>query len=73
MTQKDELRDRVQAKKKEIEARIHKLKADSRSTSRDEAKKLERKLDELSGQVKGGWDDLSEDVAAKLNDWLKKH
>jgi len=71
MSQTDELRDRIEAKKKRLEARISELKADARSTSRVEAQKLQAQLDDLGDSLKEGWNDLSEAVAGKLNDWLK--
>jgi len=71
MSKKEELKDRVEAKKLRLQAKLRELKADTRSTSRDEAKKLQAKLDALSKSLKGGWGDLSETVAGKLNDWLK--
>jgi hypothetical protein len=71
MSQKDELRDRVEAKKKRILARIDELKADTRSAAREESEKLQAQLDALAETVKGRWEDLSEAVAGKLNDWLK--
>jgi predicted trehalose synthase len=71
MSQKDELKDRVEAKKKRLEAQISELKADARSTSREESARLQSKLDALGDSLKEGWDDLSETVAAKLNGWLK--
>lgn len=72
MGEKEELRDRVEARKKRLEARISELKADSRSEAREESKKLERQLDELAKDLKSGWDDLTDAVAGKLNAWLKR-
>ena len=71
MSQTDELKDRVEAKKLSLQAKIKELQADARSTSRDEAEKLQSKLEALTDSVKDGWDDVTEAVAGKLNDWLK--
>ena len=71
MSQTDELKDRVEAKKLSLQAKIKELQADARSTSREEAKNLQSKLEALTDSVKDGWDDMSEAVASKLNDWLK--
>lgn len=71
MSQQAELKDRIEAKRKTIEAKISELKADARSTSREESEKLQSKLDALGDSLKDGWDDISETVASKLNDWLK--
>ena len=72
MSQRAELKDRIDAKRKRLEARISELKADARSTSREEVANLQSKLDELGESLKDGWDDISEAVAGKLNAWLKK-
>ena len=71
MSQRAELKDRIEAKKKRIEAQISELKADTRSTSRDQSQKLPSKPEALDKSLKDGWDDLSDAVAGKLNDWLK--
>lgn len=68
---KDELKNRVQAKQRELEARYLELKADAQERTREERARVKRKLDELQESVKDGWDNLSDRVAAKLNDWLK--
>ncbi len=71
MSQMDELRDRVEAKKLRLQAKIKELQADARSAARDEARDLQSKLDALADSVKDGWDDMTEAVAGKLNAWLK--
>ncbi len=71
MSQRAELKDRVEAKKKMLEAKIHELKADARSTSREESEKLQAKLDDLGESLQQSWEDMSEAVAGKLNKWLK--
>lgn len=71
MSRSDELKTRIEAKKLKLRAKIKELQADGQSASREEAKKLEAKLDSLSKSMKGGFDNLSEAVAGKLNDWLK--
>ena len=71
MSRTDELKDRVEAKKLSLQAKIKELQADARSTSREEAQNLQSKLDALTDSVKDGWDDVTEAVASKLNDWLK--
>ena len=68
---KEELKDRVKAKQRELQSRYHELKADSRAEARQESGKIRRKLDELQETMKEGWDDLTESVTAKLNEWLK--
>lgn len=65
-----ELKLRVEAKQKLIEARIAELKASSASEANDAIQKLQEKLGSVQGQVQDGWEDLTEGAAAKLNDWL---
>lgn len=71
MNQKQELKDRVESKRLEIESRIAKLRADARSDSRDEIERLQKKLDEVQKTVKSGWDQLGEDASKWLNRWLR--
>lgn len=72
MSREEELKDRIKAKQKEIEARYHQLKADSRADARDERDRLKSKLDELQEMTRAGWDRMSDSVRNKLNDWLKR-
>jgi len=71
MSQTDELKNRIESKKLSLQAKIKELQADTQATSREEAQKLQSKLDSLNESIKGGWDDLTDAVAGKLNDWLK--
>jgi chaperonin cofactor prefoldin len=68
---KAELRDRVEARKRELEARIATLKADARASARDEVNELDAKLRDLQQTTKEGWEALTEATAAKLNQWLE--
>lgn len=78
MTEKAELKQRVLAKKKELEARVAQLKVDAndmkgeaQAKRQKEIRRLEGSLDELKGNIKDGWDSFTEDVAGKLNGWLR--
>ncbi|MFG0306321.1 MAG: hypothetical protein ACF8Q5_08925 [Phycisphaerales bacterium JB040] len=71
-TQQDELKERVEAKKKRVEARIHELKADGSAESREKADAMSAKLDEVKQTVATGYEDMKEGAAAKLNSWLKE-
>lgn len=71
MSQTDELKRRIEAKKLSLQAKIKELQADTEATSREEAQKLQAKLDSLNESIKGGWDSMSEAIAGKLNEWLK--
>lgn len=68
--EKAELKARIEAKKKELEARIAKLKADSVGGANETLSKLQDKLTHLEGDLKHGWDNLTEAAAGKLNRWL---
>jgi chromosome segregation ATPase len=65
-----ELKLRIEAKKKDIEAQIAKFKADSVGEANEKLELLQKKLNSLEGDLKHGWDNLSETVAGKLNRWL---
>ena len=70
-TETEELKDRIAAKRKRTEARIHELKADGSEASREKAKALKEKLDEVSQSISDGYENLKQDAASKLNAWLK--
>ncbi len=67
----DKLRDNVEARRKELQANLAKLKADTRTAAADEKKRIQAKLHELDEALRDGWEKLSESTAAKLNRWLK--
>ncbi len=71
MTRMEELKDRIEAKKHELLAKLSALKADGRAEVKAQHDKLRTKLHELEQHLKGGWDKVTDDVAAKLNEWLK--
>jgi DNA anti-recombination protein RmuC len=68
---RDELKNRVEAKQRELQARYLELKADTQERAREERDRVKRKLEELQEAIVEGWDNLTDRVAAKLNDWLK--
>ena len=70
MSQTDEMKDRLKAKKKTLEAKLHEARADSRKESRETVADLEKKLDDIEDALKKGWDNLSESVSARINKWL---
>lgn len=72
ISEKEELRDRVEAKRKELEAKLSEAKASGRREGREGTEQLEERLGELKETLAGGWDQLTEGVASKLNDWLSK-
>lgn len=66
-----ELKDRVLAKQKHLEARLATLRADSRDTANTEINKIEQQISEIKEQIGDGWDKLTERGAARLNEILK--
>ncbi len=69
--QTKEIKDRVDAKRKRVEAKIHELKADGREENRKQADQLQKQLNDAMQAVQNGYDNLKEDTAAALNNWLK--
>ena len=67
MSETGELRKRVEAKKKELEAELERFGNEQKDAADERQKKIRAKLDELEGNLKQGWDDVSESVAGKLN------
>jgi chromosome segregation ATPase len=66
----NELKLRVEAKKQQLEAQIAKFKADSVGGANEALEKLQQKLNSLEGDLKHGWENVTESVAGKLNRWL---
>ena len=71
MSRKAELRARVEARRKELEAKIARAKADAIGASNEAIDEAKAKLAELEKLVVDGWEKLSEKAAGKLNEWLK--
>lgn len=72
MTNKSiELRHRVEARKKELEANLERAKADAQGEVSETVERIQHKLNELNDHLKEGWDNLSDAVADRLNEWLK--
>ena len=65
-----ELRERVEARKHELLAKLHDLKADTHHESKDARARTQRKLDELELYLKSGWDKIDASVRSKLDKWL---
>jgi len=70
ISDKDELKSRVEARRAEMETRLKSLKADTQAASRDEVEKIERNLDSLKDTLKDGWRDLNDAAMRRLNDFL---
>lgn len=70
-TKTSELRHRVEAKRKELEASLERAKADAAGKTSETVERIQRELNELNDRLKDGWDNLSEAAADQLNEWLK--
>ena len=71
ISNKDELKTRLEAKQSELEARIKNLKADAQGDSRKTIEGLENRVDAIRKSLSDRWDDLSEQALDKLNDLLR--
>lgn len=72
MSHRHELRVRIDAERKALQAKVARLRADGTAAANDAARVLEVKLKELEGHLRHGWDNVSEKVASKLNDWIDR-
>ncbi|HSK00335.1 MAG TPA: hypothetical protein VK932_03800 [Kofleriaceae bacterium] len=68
----DELKDRVKARKHELQSKYNELKADTRKEASAARDRVKARLDELEETLKTGWDNLSDAAKAKLNQWLDR-
>ena len=67
-----ELKLRVEARIHEIKAQLATLAADTTGEAQKRKKQLEASLKEAEGQIKAGWEKITDQAVSKLNDWLKK-
>ncbi len=72
LTKKEELKDRVEARRHAMRARLSELKADTRHEAIEASQKIKRGLAELDDYLKDGWDKMSEGVHGKLSSWLDR-
>ena len=70
---REELKDRVEAKKKQWQSKIAELKADSRKEAREKQEVLEKKLENLKQQTKEGYENLTDKAAEQINKFLASH
>ncbi|KAA3636228.1 MAG: hypothetical protein DWP97_03135 [Calditrichaeota bacterium] len=68
---RQELKLRVEAKKKELEQKLAELRANAEGVKNDEMDRIDGQLTDLSSLLSSGWENLTENTANKLNDWLK--
>jgi hypothetical protein len=71
MTNREELRDRIEVRRRALLERFHALKADAHHDAIRARAQVKRQLDELEQYLAGGWDRLSDATRAKLDQWLR--
>ncbi len=71
MGRTDELKLRVEARKKQLEADLLKARAAAQGKKNDAVEAIEKKLKGLGEALESGWDSVTEATAKKLSDWLK--
>lgn len=67
-----ELRHRVEARRKRLEARLENLKADATGARNDAVQSIRSRLNELDRHLENGWENLTSTTVARINEWLKK-
>ena len=72
LNKRDELRDRIEARRHELLSKFHELKADGRAEAAEARTKIKAKLDEIAEDVEAGWDKMTDEIRAKLNQWLDR-
>lgn len=72
ITKTDELKDRIDAKRHQLSARLSELKADTRHEAAEARDKIKARLDEVEAYLKDGWDKVSDSVKTKLNAWMDR-
>jgi hypothetical protein len=65
-----ELKDRVEARRHEIAAKLARLKADTRAEAREQSTKLQHELAEAELHLKEGWDRMTDAARAQLSRWV---
>lgn len=70
-TSTQELKHRAAAKRKELEARLEELKADTLGAKNDAVDSVKRKLHQIDEAAREGWENLSDATARKMNELLK--
>jgi len=73
ITKADELKDRIEARRHLLQAKLAELKADTRHEAAAAHDKIKKGLDELEDAMKDGWDSMSDALRTKLNSWLDRN
>ena len=72
ITTADELKDRVEARRHQLMAKLSELKADTRHEAGEARDKIKQGLSDLEDTLRDGWDNVSDAVRTKLNGWLDR-
>jgi hypothetical protein len=70
LSKNEQLKDRVSARKHELMSKLKDLSADSRQEGAKTRDAISAKLRDLDDMLKDGWDNVSDTVRDKLNQWL---
>ncbi len=71
-TKTDELKHRVAAKRKDLEARLERLRADAAGARTDAVKKTEDAIRSLDDAARQGFDNITDKSADAINELLKR-
>ncbi len=69
----DELRDRIEARKHALLAKLSELKADTRHEASELRTRVEHRLEELELHLKAGWAQVTAEARTRLNHWLERN
>ena len=72
ITTADELKDRVEARRHQLMAKLSELKANTRHEAGEARDKIKQGLSDLEDTLRDGWDNVSDAVRTKLNGWLDR-
>lgn len=69
-TESEEIKARVEAKQKRLEAEMLELKANASESTRERIDAIEGQLSDMRAAIRDGYDNLKKDTIAKLNSLL---
>ncbi|HET9991827.1 MAG TPA: hypothetical protein VFQ65_25030 [Kofleriaceae bacterium] len=72
LTKRDELKDQIEVRKHALLKKLAELRADTRIDAISARDQVKAKLDELELFLKSGWDKVTAETHAKLDEWLHK-
>jgi hypothetical protein len=72
ITNKEQLKDRYEVTKKNLEAKYASLKAETRAGAAREMEDIKARMDSLQDSIKSGWENLTEEASAHINKLLHR-